>query len=70
MNNNIIEFNNTELGNITGMMIQDEPMFNLDDISFSLGYITKAKGKEYLHKQRIEKVITNGLISTVVQGGK
>ena len=64
--NNLMVFDSEEFGRVRTVVISNEPHFSLEDIAFALGYITVAKGKEYLHKIRINKVIDNGSISTVV----
>lgn len=44
----------------------DEPLFELYSTAMALGYVTTARGKEYPHKVRIEKVISNAEITPVV----
>lgn len=41
--------------------------FEIMSLSMAVGYITKAKGKEYPHKTRIDKTLKNAEISTVVR---
>lgn len=52
-------------------MQQDENgilWFEIESLSMAIGYITKAKGKEYVHKSRMNKTLKNADISTVVHG--
>lgn len=42
--------------------------FEIESLSMAIGYITKAKGKEYVHKSRMNKTLKNAEISTVVHG--
>lgn len=42
--------------------------FEIESLSMAIGYITKAKGKEYVHKTRMNKTLRNAEISTVVHG--
>lgn len=42
--------------------------FEVESLSMAIGYITKAKGKEYVHKSRMNKTLQNAEISTVVRG--
>ena len=52
-------------------MQQDEKgilWFESESLSMAIGYITKAKGKEYVHKSRMNKTLKNAEISTVVHG--
>lgn len=42
--------------------------FEIESLSMAIGYITKAKGKEYVHKSRMNKTLKNAEISTVVRG--
>lgn len=44
----------------------DEPLFELYSTAMALGYVTTARGKEYPHKVRIEKVVSNAEITPVV----
>lgn len=52
-------------------MQQDENgvlWFEIESLSKAIGYVTVAKGKEYVHKTRMNKTLKNAEISTVVQG--
>lgn len=52
-------------------MKQDENgilWFEIESLSMAIGYITVAKGKEYVHKSRMNKTLKNAEISTVVHG--
>lgn len=42
--------------------------FEIESLSMAIGYITKAKNKEYVHKSRMNKTLKNAGISTVVHG--
>lgn len=42
--------------------------FEIESLSMAIGYITKSKGKEYVHKSRMNKTLKNAEISTVVHG--
>lgn len=42
--------------------------FEIESLSMAIGYITKAKGKEYVHKSRMNKTLKNAEITTVVHG--
>ena len=42
--------------------------FEIESLSMAIGYVTKAKGKEYVHKTRMNKTLKNAEISTVVRG--
>lgn len=42
--------------------------FEIESLSMAIGYITKAKGKEYVHKSRMNKTLKNAQITTVVHG--
>lgn len=42
--------------------------FEIESVSMAIGYITKAKGKEYVHKSRMNKTLKNAQITTVVHG--
>lgn len=44
--------------------------FEVESLSMAIGYITKAKGREYVHKSRVQKTLKNAEISTVVHGVK
>lgn len=69
MMNQLQIFNNEEFGEMRTIVLDGEPMFNLDDVSFALGYTRVVDNKLYLRKDRIEKVLENGLISTFVHDG-
>lgn len=45
-----------------------EPLFEVESVSMAIGYITVSKGKEYVHKTRMNKTLKNADISTVVHG--
>ena len=69
MTNNLQVFNNFEGINVE--IITDEngnPLFEIYTTGMALGYTKEAKGKKYAQKDRIEKVIENAGISTVVHG--
>ena len=61
--NNIQIFENCEIQIIVR---NDEPLFELYSTAMALGYTTKSRGKDYPHKVRIEKVISNAEIAPVV----
>lgn len=42
--------------------------FEIESLSMAIGYITKAKGKEYIHKSRMNKTLKNAEITPVVHG--
>lgn len=42
--------------------------FEVESVSMAIGYVTKAKGKEYPHKIRINKTLKNAEITPVVHG--
>lgn len=42
--------------------------FEVESVSMAIGYITVAKGKEYVHKSRMNKTLKNAEITTVVHG--
>lgn len=42
--------------------------FEIESLSMAIGYITKAKGKEYIHKSRMNKTLRNAEITPVVHG--
>lgn len=42
--------------------------FEIESLSMAIGYVTKAKGKEYVHKSRMNKTLKNAEITTVVRG--
>lgn len=59
-----------EATNVTIEIIEGVPMFELYSTGMALGYVTKAKGKMYPHKNRIDKIIKITEISTVVHNNK
>ena len=42
--------------------------FEVESVAMAIGYITTAKGKEYVHKSRMNKTLKNAAITTVVHG--
>lgn len=46
----------------------NELLFELYSTGAALGYVTAAKGKNYPHKTRIDRIVENAEISTVVRG--
>lgn len=52
------------------MQVDDNDVlwFEIESLSMAIGYVTKAKGKEYVHKTRMNKTLKNAGISTVVRG--
>ena len=64
MNNMISVFENCE---IQIVVENDAPLFEVYSTGMALGYITTSRGKNYPHKVRIEKVISNAEIQPVVQ---
>jgi len=69
MTNNLQVFNNFEGINVE--IITDEngnPLFEIYTTGMALGYVKESKGKKYAQKDRIEKIIANAGISTVVHG--
>ena len=42
--------------------------FEVESVAMAIGYITIAKGKEYVHKSRMNKTLKNAEIITVVHG--
>lgn len=42
--------------------------FEIESVSMAIGYVTRAKGKEYPHKTRINKTLKNAEITPVVHG--
>lgn len=54
--------------NIIMFTEDDVVYFELESVSMAIGYVTKAKGKEYPHKTRIQKTLKNAEITTVVHG--
>lgn len=57
-------------GKNVSMQIDDNGVlwFEIESLSMAIGYVTKAKGKEYVHKSRMNKTLKNAEISTVVHG--
>ncbi len=49
-------FNSQEFGQVRIALINDEPVLNLSDVCFRLGYTKDAKGKTYLFKDRVENI--------------
>lgn len=68
--NELIVFESGEFGKIRVVGDNQNPLFNLEDVCFALGYTKEAKGKLYLRKERIDKLIKNLEISTVVHNGQ
>jgi len=52
--NELMVFEQSGLGKLSIIKINDEDTFNLSDVCFGLGYTTESKGKLYLYKKRIE----------------
>ena len=46
----------------------EEVLFELYSTAMALGFVTRAKNKQYPHKTRIRKVLSNAEITTVVHG--
>ena len=65
MNNMISVFDDCEIQIVVN---NDAPLFEVYSTGMALGYITTTRGKNYPHKVRIEKVISNADIDPVVQG--
>ncbi|HFK1403140.1 TPA: phage antirepressor [Bacillus cereus] len=63
-------FNHQEFGELEVIQLNSKEMFNLENVAWSLGYTKVAKGKTYLRKDRIEKVIQKADISVVVHDGQ
>lgn len=42
--------------------------FEIESMSMAIGYVTKAKGNEYVHKTRMNKTLRNADITPVVHG--
>ncbi len=63
-------FNHQEFGALEVIQLNGKEMFNLENAAWSLGYTKVAKGKTYLRKDRIEKVIQKADISVVVHDGQ
>lgn len=62
--------NHQEFGALEVIHLNGKEMFNLKNVAWSLGYTKVAKGKTYLRKDRIEKVIQKADISVIVQDGQ
>jgi len=58
-------FENKEVEILT---INGNAMFEIYSTGMALGYVTKAKNKDYPHKSRVDKTLKNAEISTVVHG--
>ncbi|MDH2858870.1 phage antirepressor KilAC domain-containing protein [Bacillus cytotoxicus] len=63
-------FKHKEFGALEVIQLNGKEMFNLENAAWSLGYTKVAKGKTYLRKDRIEKVIQKAAISVVVHRGQ
>ncbi|PEI77455.1 phage antirepressor [Bacillus wiedmannii] len=63
-------FNHQEFGALEVIHLNGKEMFNLENVAWSLGYTKVAKGKTYLRKDRIEKVIQKADISVIVHDGQ
>ncbi|MGG1339737.1 phage antirepressor KilAC domain-containing protein [Bacillus toyonensis] len=68
--NQLQVFNHQEFGSLEVIQVNGKEMFNLENVAWSLGYTKVAKGKMYLRKDRIEKVIQKADISVVVHDGQ
>ena len=68
--NQLQVFNHQEFGALEVIRLSGKEMFNLENAAWSLGYTKVAKGKTYLRKDRIEKVIQKADISVVVHDGQ
>ncbi|MFZ7936262.1 phage antirepressor [Bacillus thuringiensis] len=68
--NQLQVFNHQEFGALEVIQLNGKEMFNLENAAWSLGYTKVAKGKTYLRKDRIEKVIQKAGISVVVHDGQ
>ena len=68
--NQLQVFNHQEFGALEVIQLNGNEMFNLENAAWSLGYTKVAKGKTYLRKDRIEKVIQKADISVVVHDGQ
>lgn len=51
-------------------IIDGIPMFELYSTGMALGYVKTAKGKQYPRTERIDKIVKNAVISTVVRHGQ
>lgn len=54
--------------NIIMFVENDVTFFEVESVAMAIGYVTKAKGKEYPHKTRINKTLKNAEIKPVVHG--
>lgn len=70
MNEIVKVFENEEFGDVEILIENGEPLFELYSTGMALGYVTKAKGRIYPHKDRIEKIVKNAGIASVVHGVK
>lgn len=71
MENQIVKvFQNEEFSNVEIIVENGEPLFELYSTGMALGYITRAKGVVYPHKDRIDKIVKNAVIALVVRGVK
>ncbi|EOO23563.1 hypothetical protein IIU_06970 [Bacillus cereus VD133] len=68
--NQLQVFNHREFGALEVIQLNGREMFNLENAAWSLGYTKVAKGKTYLRKDRIDKVIQKADISVVVHDGQ
>lgn len=68
--NQLQVFKHQEFGTLEVIQLNGKEMFNLENAAWSLGYTKVAKGKTYLRKDRIEKVIQKADISVVVHDGQ
>ena len=55
--------------NIKTIKVDKNVFFDLYDVGLFIGYSTMAKGKEYPHKIRIDKIINNSDIKTIELNG-
>lgn len=57
-------------GKNVSMQVDDDGIlwFEIESLSMAIGYVTKAKEKEYVHKTRMNKTLKNAEITTVVRG--
>ncbi|EOO30748.1 hypothetical protein IIU_05065 [Bacillus cereus VD133] len=63
-------FNHSEFGLLRVIQLDGQEMFDLENAAWSLGYTKVAKGRMYLRKDRINKVIQKADISVVVRDGQ
>lgn len=54
--------------NVIMFVENDATFFEVESVAMAIGYVTKAKGKEYPHKTRINKTLKNAEITPVVHG--